>query len=61
MKLTSYWLDPSEPFRRAAASPVAGRCDVAVDFDWPAIPGHLGPPSFLPLVGAYDRIKDRFQ
>jgi glycine/D-amino acid oxidase-like deaminating enzyme len=31
------------------------------DFDWPAIPGHLGPPWFLPLVGAYYRIKDRFQ
>jgi len=31
------------------------------DFTWPAIPGHLGPPWFLPLVGAYYRIKDRFQ
>jgi hypothetical protein len=31
------------------------------DFNWPAIPGHLGPPWFLPLVGAYYRIKDRFQ
>ena len=31
------------------------------DFDWPAIPGHVGPPWFLPLVGAYYRIKDRFQ
>jgi hypothetical protein len=31
------------------------------DFAWPAIPGHLGPPWFLPLVGAYYRIKDRFQ
>lgn len=27
---------------------------------WPAIPGHVGPPWFLPLVGAYYRIKDRF-
>jgi glycine/D-amino acid oxidase-like deaminating enzyme len=31
------------------------------DFDWPAIPGHFGPPWFLPLVGAYYRLKDRFQ
>jgi glycine/D-amino acid oxidase-like deaminating enzyme len=31
------------------------------DFAWPAIPGHFGPPWFLPLVGAYYRIKDRFQ
>jgi len=27
---------------------------------WPAIPGHFGPPWFLPLVGAYYRAKDRF-
>jgi hypothetical protein len=27
------------------------------DFAWPAIPGHR----FLPLIGAYYRIKDRFQ
>jgi hypothetical protein len=65
MKLTSYWLDTSEPFRSATAGPVQGTCDVAViggkDFAWPAIPGHRGPPWFLPLVGAYYRIKDRFQ
>jgi glycine/D-amino acid oxidase-like deaminating enzyme len=30
MKLASYWLDTSEPFRSAAAGPVQGRCDVAV-------------------------------
>lgn len=30
------------------------------DLAWPAIPGHLGPPWFLPLVGAYYRLKDRF-
>ena len=30
-------------------------------FAWPAIPGHFGPPWFLPLVGAYYRLKDRFQ
>ncbi|TFZ05642.1 FAD-binding oxidoreductase [Ramlibacter henchirensis] len=30
------------------------------DFAWPAIPGHFGPPWFLPLVGAYYRLKDKF-
>ena len=29
------------------------------DFAWPAIPGHVGPPWFLPLVGAYYRVKDK--
>jgi glycine/D-amino acid oxidase-like deaminating enzyme len=29
------------------------------DFAWPAIPGHFGPPWFLPLVGAYYRLKDK--
>jgi glycine/D-amino acid oxidase-like deaminating enzyme len=28
--------------------------------DWPAIPGHFGPPWFLPAVGLYFRMKDRF-
>lgn len=39
-----------------------GRADLNPwkDFDWPAIPGHLGPPWFLPLVGAYYRLKDKF-
>ncbi|CBJ40698.1 putative oxidoreductase with FAD/NAD(P)-binding domain (plasmid) [Ralstonia solanacearum CMR15] len=27
---------------------------------WRAIPGHLGPPWFLPAVGMYYRLKDRF-
>ncbi|MCK5931980.1 MAG: FAD-binding oxidoreductase [Fulvimarina manganoxydans] len=31
------------------------------NFDWPAIPGHFGKPWFLPVVGAYYRIKDRLQ
>ncbi len=31
------------------------------DREWPAIPGHFGKPWFLPFVGAYYRIKDRFQ
>jgi glycine/D-amino acid oxidase-like deaminating enzyme len=30
------------------------------DRAWPAIPGHLGPPWFLPAVGLYYRLKDRF-
>jgi len=29
------------------------------DRDWPAIPGHFGPPWFLPLVGMYYRLKDK--
>jgi glycine/D-amino acid oxidase-like deaminating enzyme len=28
------------------------------DRAWPAIPGHLGPPWFLPAVGLYYRVKD---
>ena len=27
--------------------------------DWPAIPGHFGPPWFLPAVGLYYRLKDK--
>lgn len=26
--------------------------------DWPAVPGHFGPPWFLPFVGAYYRYQD---
>lgn len=26
---------------------------------WPAIPGHFGPPWFMPLVGAWYRLQDR--
>ncbi|MCJ2180936.1 NAD(P)/FAD-dependent oxidoreductase [Novosphingobium album (ex Hu et al. 2023)] len=29
------------------------------DFDWPAIPGHFGKPWFLPIIGAYFRLKDK--
>ena len=36
----------------ANANPWRGR-------DWPAIPGHFGPPWFLPAVGLYYRLKDR--
>jgi glycine/D-amino acid oxidase-like deaminating enzyme len=34
-----------------AANPWRGR-------DWPAIPGHVGPPWFLPAVGLYFKMKD---
>ena len=30
-----------------------------LDFPWPAIPGHFGPPWFMPFVGAYYRFKDK--
>jgi len=36
----------------AAANPWRGR-------EWHAIPGHFGPPWFLPAVGLYFRLKDR--
>ena len=36
----------------ASANPWGGRA-------WRAIPGHLGPPWFLPAVGMYYRLKDR--
>ncbi|MEO8133106.1 MAG: FAD-binding oxidoreductase, partial [Betaproteobacteria bacterium] len=29
------------------------------DLRWPAIPGHFGPPWFLPAIGLYYRIKDQ--
>jgi len=38
----------------AAANPFRG-------LDWPAVPGHFGPPWFLPLVGLYYRAKDALQ
>jgi glycine/D-amino acid oxidase-like deaminating enzyme len=28
------------------------------DLSWPAIPGHFGPPWFLPAIGLYYRLKD---
>ena len=36
----------------AAANPFA-------DLAWPAIPGHLGKPWFLPMVGAWYKLQDR--
>lgn len=34
-----------------SANPLAG-------LDWPAVPGHFGPPWFLPFVGMYYRYQD---
>ncbi len=31
------------------------------DYPWPAVPGHFGKPWFLPLVGQYYKMLDRFQ
>jgi hypothetical protein len=28
------------------------------DLPWPPVPGHFGPPWFLPAVGLYHRLKD---
>lgn len=30
-------------------------------YPWPAVPGHFGKPWFLPLVGQYYKMLDRFQ
>ncbi|MDP3257513.1 FAD-binding oxidoreductase [Bosea sp. (in: a-proteobacteria)] len=35
----------------AAANPLAG-------LDWPVVPGHFGPPWFLPFVGMYYKYQD---
>ena len=29
------------------------------DNPWPAIPGHFGPPWFLPAVGLYYQVKNK--
>ncbi|MBI1385068.1 MAG: FAD-dependent oxidoreductase [Rhizobiales bacterium] len=31
------------------------------DLAWPAVPGHLGKPWFLPLVGAWYRMRDLYE
>ncbi|GLS20250.1 hypothetical protein GCM10007874_32670 [Labrys miyagiensis] len=53
MKLASYWL--------AEVMDERGELSPWKDFARPAIPGHFGPPWLLPQIGAYYRIKDRFQ
>jgi hypothetical protein len=50
MKLESYWLDTAPPFAHAARGALEGR---------EAIPGHFGPPWFLPRVGACYQALDR--
>jgi hypothetical protein len=66
MKLTSYWLDTAPRFVGGSRQPLAevmnGRPELNPwrEFDWPAIPDHFGRPWFLPLVGAYYRLRDRF-
>lgn len=39
---------------KADANPLKG-------LDWPAVPGHFGKPWFLPLVGMYYKMLDKFQ
>jgi glycine/D-amino acid oxidase-like deaminating enzyme len=45
------------------AEVMSGRSDLNPwrGLNWPAIPGHFGPPWFLPFVGAYYRMKDVLQ
>lgn len=45
---------------RIMAEVLGGRAEANPwrDLDWPPIPGHLGKPWFLPLVGTYYRLKD---
>jgi len=45
---------------RVMAEVMGGRTDANPwrNLDWPAVPGHLGRPWFLPLVGAWYRLMD---
>ncbi|TWD45986.1 glycine/D-amino acid oxidase-like deaminating enzyme [Agrobacterium vitis] len=45
------------------ADAILGRadCNPMRDYPWPAVPGHFGKPWFLPLVGQYYKMLDRFQ
>ena len=45
----------------AMADVMAGRpaANPRRDMSWPAVPGHFGPPWFMPIVGAWYRLKDR--
>ncbi|MBF2713458.1 NAD(P)/FAD-dependent oxidoreductase [Agrobacterium vitis] len=45
------------------ADTIMGKPDVnpLKGLDWPAVPGHFGKPWFLPLVGMYYKMLDRFQ
>ncbi|MEE4015573.1 FAD-binding oxidoreductase [Roseibium sp. FZY0029] len=45
------------------ADAILGRADrnPMRDYPWPAVPGHFGKPWFLPLVGQYYKMLDKFQ
>ncbi|MCR6725756.1 NAD(P)/FAD-dependent oxidoreductase [Agrobacterium fabrum] len=45
------------------ADTIMGRPDTnpLKGLDWPAVPGHFGKPWFLPLVGLYYKMLDKFQ
>ncbi|CCV13733.1 hypothetical protein MESS4_590096 [Mesorhizobium sp. STM 4661] len=60
MKFTSYGLDMSTPIGSTMTDVMDGRPDLNPwkDFNWPAIPGYFGRPWFLPVLGAYYRMKD---
>jgi len=60
MKFTSYGLDVSTLIGRTLTDVMDGRPDLNPwkDFNWQAIPGYFGRPRFLPVLGAYYRIKD---
>ena len=60
MKSTSYGLDMSTLMGSTTTDVMDGRPDLNPwkDFNSPAIPGYFGRPRFLPVLGAYYRIKD---
>ena len=74
MKLTSYCLDTSQPFDRGSSKPLEGHYDVTVvgrapqshsvedhplkEFRLAGDPRIFGRPRFLPILGAYYRMKD---
>ena len=54
---------PSVRLGQAMADLLAGRASATpwLGQPWKAIPGHFGDPWFLPLFGAYYRLKDIVQ
>ncbi|MBZ9921902.1 hypothetical protein LB579_29875 [Mesorhizobium sp. BR1-1-7] len=60
MKSTSYGLYMSTLIGSTMTDVMDGRPDLNPwrDFNWPVIPGYFGHPWFLPVLGAYYRIKD---
>ncbi|MER9504796.1 hypothetical protein [Mesorhizobium sp. M0579] len=60
MKSNSYGLDLSTLIGSTMTDVMDGRSDLNPwkDFNWPAIPGYFGRPWFLPVLGAYYRMKD---